>query len=997
MSASRMCARVLVLSSFMLSLASPAWSGAVLKPNGADAMPIFTRSVTARAEISGQFARTTLVMVFQNESEDQVEADFIYALPPGAVATYFAYWAGDEKVEAKIVEKKEAARIYQHLTAYARDPALVEFTGKNTFRARISPVFADQDLKVEIRYVQVLPSSGDSVGYSVPIGPSTKQPDPLESVDAVILVKKDARIRSVSNNYGVPVAKDSGHYQVVIKGQDYRPPKDLTVRIYRSHRPLRAELRAEPGNGHFSLALTPDRSLKHPRVRISGVQVTQIAPARLRDVRAGQSIAVFGRYRSGGKARVTLTGQSSSGMKAYSVPVDFSAASSSGIASKLWAAARMWDLGRKRSNRKTIIGLSFGYSLPSRYTSWLAVPKAETERLEHERVSARIWELAQPMAELIAEGKQDSTKYRTLKAEYDILLQPSAARDSEELIGELWLKKDEAICKFIELRNADKPDATAVSRWKARAERVSKEIIRLSPGSEPMDIDQELDRQEGGWLMGQCREIAEKLARLTMNGKSSSDEARRLKARYNRLLERVPVRYAATSADQLAKQARSAANEVASKLVNERHKPHPSKSALNDLQLKLKRISPSAGISPDEALQQAEENWARMGSWPEAEAYANAVAQGKTKEAETHLRRYEKLSKAAGVKNPDRLLSSRLRDAYYWAVYGYYHARTSGTCKPAELKRLRDKADRLAKLTGGSVDADVKEYAAGDAASEAADRLYDTASSLTNELGRGHPIRSRVDRLRKTTGALALEIKNADPNYDRGMAGEDYNAAADQAIAAWLEEQKVKAQAQTGAAGQEELDKAAELRAAAQENLETNLHYIRSSIRGGDPLISVEAPQDALWVIALLPDGDVKVLEWNPTNCRWEARFDVPTGTPDGDYIVRVVVILSDGTRKLSSVNYKVDNTPPTGSATAVLCDNSRTSLRLEVEPDEDLARIVALLPWGERVELRKSSESDLYAAIVQVPTASAAGKIELILTDNAHNRASILVDPDGP
>ena len=131
MSAWRISVRVLILSSCLLLLASPSWCNAVLKPNGADAMPIFTRSVTARTEISGQFARTTLVMVFQNESEDQIEADFIYALPPGAVATYFAYWAGDEKVEAKIVEKKEAARIYQHLTAYSRDPALVEFTGKN--------------------------------------------------------------------------------------------------------------------------------------------------------------------------------------------------------------------------------------------------------------------------------------------------------------------------------------------------------------------------------------------------------------------------------------------------------------------------------------------------------------------------------------------------------------------------------------------------------------------------------------------------------------------------------------------------------------------------------------------------------------------------------------------------------------------------------------------------------------------------------------------------
>lgn len=71
-----------------------------------------------------------------------MEAEFIYELPAGAVATYFAYWAGEEKVVARVVEKEEAKKIYETITySWSRDPALIEMTRKNTFRARIFPVF----------------------------------------------------------------------------------------------------------------------------------------------------------------------------------------------------------------------------------------------------------------------------------------------------------------------------------------------------------------------------------------------------------------------------------------------------------------------------------------------------------------------------------------------------------------------------------------------------------------------------------------------------------------------------------------------------------------------------------------------------------------------------------------------------------------------------------------------------------------------------------------
>ena len=69
-------------------------------------------------------------------------------------------------------------------------------------------------------------------------------------------------------------------------------------------------------------------------------------------------------------------------------------------------------------------------------------------------------------------------------------------------------------------------------------------------------------------------------------------------------------------------------------------------------------------------------------------------------------------------------------------------------------------------------------------------------------------------------------------------------------------------------------------------------------VRPGDPLISLGAPQDSRQVIAILPDGAVKPLGWNALTSKWETRFDVPTYAPDGVYIVQILLVRADGSRK---------------------------------------------------------------------------------------------------
>ena len=166
--------------------------------------------------------------------------------------------------------------------------------------------------------------------------------------------------------------------------------------------------------------------------------------------------------------------------------------------------------------------------------------------------------------------------------------------------------------------------------------------------------------------------------------------------------------------------------------------------------------------------------------------------------------------------------------------------------------------------------------------------------------------------------------------------------------------------------------------------------------RAGDPLLTVEAPQNAAQVIALMPGGDVKRLAYDIQSRRWEARFDIPMSAAEGDYAVTVIVVRRDGTRSRLTLHYRVDLTGPLGTGVARIDGGSAPTLHLKLTADAGTARVSALLPWGARIDLHPSdTEKNVFESAIPVPGSAvgATPKVTFVLTDTAHNRTAITVD----
>lgn len=165
--------------------------------------------------------------------------------------------------------------------------------------------------------------------------------------------------------------------------------------------------------------------------------------------------------------------------------------------------------------------------------------------------------------------------------------------------------------------------------------------------------------------------------------------------------------------------------------------------------------------------------------------------------------------------------------------------------------------------------------------------------------------------------------------------------------------------------------------------------------RMGDPLLSIEAPADAQQVVALMPGGEIKRLAYDARKACWEARFDIPSYAAEGDYVITVVIVLKEGTRKTLVVRYHVDLTPPVGTGQARIAKSSQPMLRLELTGSPDTARVKALLPWGQEVELSQTAHAHRFFTLLPLtPQQRGTGSVvTYILTDKAHNRTTIRID----
>ena len=120
------------------------------------------------AKIVDGVAETKVTMVIRNEGGRQGEKVLLFPLPEGASADGVKMKVNGVVQEGDVIEEKRARGIYEGIVRRRRDPALLEYVGRDLLRLRVFPIPPHGKQEVEVRYRMLLPQSGGFYRYEFP-------------------------------------------------------------------------------------------------------------------------------------------------------------------------------------------------------------------------------------------------------------------------------------------------------------------------------------------------------------------------------------------------------------------------------------------------------------------------------------------------------------------------------------------------------------------------------------------------------------------------------------------------------------------------------------------------------------------------------------------------------------------------------------------------------------------------------------------------------------
>jgi Ca-activated chloride channel family protein len=193
--------------------------------------PLTVKYHRVKVEIINQVAKTSIDQVFINNHNRDIEGVFIFPLPERASISEFSMYIGDKKVEGEILDRDKARRVYEDIVRRLKDPALLEYVGRNMFRARVFPIPANGEKRIQLSYTEIIKAEKNLVRYVYPLDTERFSFEPLKEVTISVEINSNIPLSSVySPSHNVSARKEGkGKARVSFEGKNIKPEKDFIL------------------------------------------------------------------------------------------------------------------------------------------------------------------------------------------------------------------------------------------------------------------------------------------------------------------------------------------------------------------------------------------------------------------------------------------------------------------------------------------------------------------------------------------------------------------------------------------------------------------------------------------------------------------------------------------------------------------------------------------------------------------------------------------------
>lgn len=149
------------------------------------------------AVVDGPVAEVRVTQLFRNPTRNVVEGVYIFPLPEEAAVSDFQMTVDGQVLEGKLLDKDEARRIYESIVRSRRDPALLEYVGRNLFQTSVFPIPAGASRKLELRYTQVVGQQDGLYEFTYPLRTQQYSQTPVKQLAISVELRNQPGLRTL--------------------------------------------------------------------------------------------------------------------------------------------------------------------------------------------------------------------------------------------------------------------------------------------------------------------------------------------------------------------------------------------------------------------------------------------------------------------------------------------------------------------------------------------------------------------------------------------------------------------------------------------------------------------------------------------------------------------------------------------------------------------------------------------------------------------------------
>lgn len=225
------------------------------------------KSHHVNVEIQSAVAVTKVTQIFHNPNGFILEGSYLFPVPDRASITEFTMVMNGKEVRGEVLEKDKARKIYEGIVRSMRDPALLEYVGRDLFKASVFPIPARGEVRVSLTYVQELENEAGVIEYHYPLKTQAFSKDLVGDIALSVKVEDQAPIKSVfSSSHELAKSRtDENCVAVSFEGKKVLAAYDFHLFYTLSKSDVGLHLLSEKtaaNGGFFMMKLTPKIEFK---------------------------------------------------------------------------------------------------------------------------------------------------------------------------------------------------------------------------------------------------------------------------------------------------------------------------------------------------------------------------------------------------------------------------------------------------------------------------------------------------------------------------------------------------------------------------------------------------------------------------------------------------------------------------------------------------------------------------------------------------------------